>query len=348
MSLVLVVALGLGIAVVSVRDRLLPGRFFYDGDLIQATAQGKTRMQVGESYASVAAIYRALGLQDHPLTVGYLGFAAGFLVVVLVVRAYRIPVSWRSFFLIGVSTFFAAVYLAEYSKDVFVLAPAAVLLFRTRSRWHDPAVVGVMCTYAAFFRSYWWLIAVCFVVFTVVLYLTGRMRWLLLTVLALVVVVGVAIYLHAGEPDHYRVLVNAGREFSQDASSMIPRYVAGHGLVPGLANNLMAGLVLALPLPLLLSASLYHTGISMVLLLIWGGFVADVRRVGRRAERAAAGRRLTAFLLAFLVVQSMFEPDYGSGLRHLTPLLPVLLAIYGESRAGGDVPSLTPPAPTRS
>jgi hypothetical protein len=348
MTLILVIALFLGIALVSVRDNLLPARFFYDGNLIQATAQGKTRIQVGESYASVAAIYRGLGLQDNPLLVYYIGFTAGFVMMLFVVRAYRIPVTRRSFFLIGVSTFFTAVYLAEYSKDVFVLGLVAVVLLRTRSRWLDPAVVGVICIYAAVFRNYWFLTATCFVVFTLVLRVTSKVRWLLLTVVALIVVLGTAIAVQTGEPDHYRVLVNSGRELSQDANSMITRYVPGEGLVPGLANNLLAGLFLMLPVPLLLSASPYYLGITLLLVLIWAGFVSDVRSLSRRPVRDSVARRLTAFVLAFLVVQSMFEPDYGSALRHLTPLLPVLLAIYGERVARDHEPALSPLAPTRS
>jgi hypothetical protein len=44
-------------------------------------------------------------------------------------------------------------------------------------------------------------------------------------------------------------------------------------------------------------------------------------------------------LWAVLTVQAIFEPDYGSYLRHLTPMLPLILAVTLIASRGGDEPT---------
>jgi hypothetical protein len=38
---------------------------------------------------------------------------------------------------------------------------------------------------------------------------------------------------------------------------------------------------------------------------------------------------LIAYPVAFVATQALFEPDYGSALRHLTPVLPCMLLALG-------------------
>ncbi len=45
------------------------------------------------------------------------------------------------------------------------------------------------------------------------------------------------------------------------------------------------------------------------------------------SERTPRPERAVALLLALVVVQAIFEPDYGSYVKHMVPVLPLFLAL---------------------
>ena len=49
-------------------------------------------------------------------------------------------------------------------------------------------------------------------------------------------------------------------------------------------------------------------------------------------ERSPRPERAVALLLGLVVVQAIFEPDYGSYLKHLSPMLPLFLALLPLAR----------------
>ena len=95
-------------------------------------------------------------------------------------------------------------------------------------------------------------------------------------------------------------------------------------------------LALVLPVPLVLLGSplylVFAVGITLPWLVLAAGLARGPHRLLAGAPPAGdavttAALRSAALLVAYLTVQSFFEPDYGSYLRHLTPMLPLLLAV---------------------
>ncbi len=83
--------------------------------------------------------------------------------------------------------------------------------------------------------------------------------------------------------------------------------------------------LLAFPLPLLLSGDAVQ--------LLAGGFMAVCWALLAFRSRLIVGGRGAgllplAFLLSFLMVQTAFEPDFGSYIRHITPQLAIFLALF--------------------
>lgn len=101
---------------------------------------------------------------------------------------------------------------------------------------------------------------------------------------------------------------------------------------------------LVAPRPLLATPGAVHVAYAGLI----GVYLAGLRRGPLASLSGPLGadrdaRRLgLSFLLALLTVQALFEPDYGSYLRHLTPVLPLLLCILARTKMP---PREMPPRP---
>jgi len=81
---------------------------------------------------------------------------------------------------------------------------------------------------------------------------------------------------------------------------------------------------------LLLSAQ--HAVYGLFLITLWSLFLWGVHRGSGLRDLPIAWERGCSLALAMVSIQAVFEPDYGSYLRHLTPLLPLLLFVAVVSR----------------
>jgi hypothetical protein len=82
---------------------------------------------------------------------------------------------------------------------------------------------------------------------------------------------------------------------------------------------------------------LYAVGIFAVWMTL---LVTTVRGWKRLSQKDRHGVHLgLSVLWAMLTVQAIFEPDYGSYLRHLTPMLPLILGVSLIASRSGDEPT---------
>lgn len=341
-DLTLLVACAVGLLIVTYRSELLPAKFSYDGDKLAGLALQRRPGVEDQSYENVAWLYRVAGIADNPLLAGLVGF--GFMVLVVVairLRAGTLPApSWRSAFLAGLCLVLGAVYLGYFTKDLLVLAVVLPVVLLRRQRYAEPLILAVMVAYGLVFRDYWLLVAVCYAALRVVTF--WRLRLVVLLGGCACLLVALAIYLEyvADVPsDYYRWSVNEARQQSLDASSMIRPPFDIDGPLHGPLDLLGTFAFLAIPIPLALKASAYYISLAAMISVVWLTFFSTLRRpcwdVDRRTSSAVdvAFLRCICLVSAFLVVQSLFEPDYGSALRHLTPLLPAML--YAVWRTDG-------------
>lgn len=325
-----------GVIVILLRDRLLPARFFYDGLHIQQIAQLERSSAIDSSYGVVGLSYRFVGLQNLPLLTGLISFSIFFLIVMSVRRQVSIQkLGPTGLLMIAVTLFLGAVYLGYYSKDVFVL-PLVMLALASRKHWSlDILLLVGMLSYATWFRSYWFLVAVAFV----------GLRWLATGPRAIQKIIvgsffaagifGMLLSLILGiDPNHFRTTSNAGRQEGVDAGSMITPFFTGSGIWVGVLNVLSAWVSIVVPVPLALKGSFYYLALAMAIFAIWASIVKSFQITSFASEEPSAEqKRAMSLLFSFVAVQALFEPDYGSVLRHLTPLLPlvILLVLRAES-----------------
>jgi hypothetical protein len=247
------------------------------------------------------------------------------------------------------------VFLGWYSKDVLVLPITAMAVTADR-RSRVVGVLGAMLIYAAVFRSYWVAIALVFLVFVLILRRTRHRPAVVLTSILLLGILTAGWgfeYLTGADVGTLRTSLNADRLGSVDAQTQIPTFVRGGSPSAESLNLLITASFLFFPVPLLSLGGIYYFGIFILLAGLWLLFfraaLSMIRTATETDQEDSTGRlwpaAIVAYPLAFAAVQVLFEPDYGSALRHLVPLLPCMLmviALAGPARRTRDTLQRTP------
>jgi hypothetical protein len=324
-----------------VAQRVLPDRYFLDGQQISWVMNSPVgSANPSPEFRAIAAFYRLLGLSHSPA-------AVALLTLLLFTATVFAAARWEGlgrFGLVGVGVLVvnfvcAAAYLSQYSKEMLTLLLVLLLMLLPPSRVGELVFVGLALVYAALFRPYWGIVAALYVVWRGVL----RRRRPAVTVVVAFVLLYLGLQLvfgyafGTGLTDN-RTAVNASR-VGVDVASLIT-----DPLPPGpffmTPNALLALVSLLAPVPLLLKPPVFHAVSAVMIGFLWGATLPRIFRPDRRQQpvgAVAGSRRLeglplraaraSAVLVAVVSVQAIFEPDFGSYLKHLTPLMPLFLTL---------------------
>ena len=314
----------------------LPPKYFFDGDQIEVE-MGVATGPSTNSFITMAWVYRSLGLAHQATLVSALTMVAFVALLLVCARWSELP----RLSLIEIAAFCfaaaaAAVYMAQYSKEFLILALVALLVLLPRHALAEVVFVAAACLYAAGVRPYWFMVLGVYVAVRVVLHL-GRRPWMV-PALLVVAMFGFAVAVSVvmgGDLDQFRSDVNQARSNSDLAQTLIPTFVPGGGPLIGGLNGLVSLVILVVPVPLLLNPSPVYLAFAIVIAFLWASLVPVIRRgmVQGWFRRDVLLSRAVALLLAMLTVQAVFEPDYGSYIKHLTPLLPLFLLVYARASA---------------
>lgn len=333
----------MGVALCLVRSDLLPAKFDYDGMKIQMLARGTAAVDDG-SFSGVASVYRALALANSPLVASLVGFSASLIVLAIARKATGGGGASKpmvAVFVMGI--FLSSVYMATYSKELLVLPIAAVML-SMRGRRGSVLSVVLMAVYASQLRTYWWVVTALYCCFHFVLPRIRRPLQLLVIIVCSLAVLAAAYSIIRGEGlSQIRASINLTRIDSTDATTQIRQYVTGGSIAGETMNAVITMVFLVVPVPLILMGTPYHVLVGIVVGTMWiyvASRVVEAIRTGE-VRRSPIVLRSCALLVAFAVTQALFEPDYGSALRHTVPLLGLVLCLTGV-RVNGGLPSDRP------
>lgn len=346
-QLFVVTLVGLSVLMSSKFRELLDQKFTLDGDYIQAVlAIPDASLSPDDPFRNTALVYRVLGLSDAPDIAAMLAIAAFGVAVLSAVRwnemARLTPLGLG---IIAVCYVLALIYLSQYSKEFVSLLLVAAVLLLPRGAVAEIALVGAMIGYAITIRPYWGIVVG---LYLVARFLLPRVRGLfpvLLFVLAAYGLLQVVFNVFLGEELSFsRVAVNDLRaQINTSVGSLIVDFLPDQVALQWL-NAFVVLLSLIIPWPLILGGSSVYLLMGAVLAVLWGlvgwailklqreraisrGGPALLTGTAPLSERTPRPERATALLLALVVVQAIFEPDYGSYLKHVVPMLPLFIAL---------------------
>ncbi|WP_130840737.1 polysaccharide biosynthesis tyrosine autokinase [Corynebacterium neomassiliense] len=298
------------------------------------------------SYSAIAAFYTRIGMVEAPTAAAVLGVVIGAAVLgAVLVRVDSVHLSTLALVLALVTPLAVGVYQAAYTKEVVISLAMLVIVLMPVNLLGEILVVASMALLGAEFRTYWFIVMGLYVVFRVLLSRrpagpgtrsTAQVVWMIVGV---AVVTGLAVWTVMGVPaDSFRTDANDTAERQANTGSLITRFVNAPEPLGGILNSTLTSLFFIVPLPMLAKFSPYYLVIGVLFALIWTSAVRAAGTAGRGNPLLA---RFTALPLAFLVVQGLFEPDWGSALRHTTPILPLIVgavALASRQAAQDTVP----------
>lgn len=327
----------------------IASRFTADSEKIQSIAQGLATYQ-DKSFTFIGRLYAFLGLAHNSGLAGLVGFVAFVIVLWAVVQTnYPRMADWQSLIAIVASLGFAALYLGQYSKDVVELGVTAIAGVGGRRQPHMREfwlVTGILLI-AVLDRTYWVIVLAAYLAFRWVLDRRHSPRRILLEVLIGYVVLAIAMLVlsHHGL-DYGRTSVNTAR-LGTPVNSLITEPFGGGLFVAGLLNSLLTAVYLIVPIPLIFMGGTYMA-VAVIIVLMWLGVLSSLVRYVRQSQvRDGVLEMSIAMALGLLAVQAIFEPDYGSYVRHLTPLMPLIVIIPMRTRALIPSAPRAPRAPRR-
>ena len=331
---------------------VMPERFYYDGLFIEAIALDRAAIEPDRAFALTGALYQALGLTLDPyLPAAFGALVAGLTVVVALVGRRDVALGAVALSALGLGLM--AIFLAWYTKETFAIVAmvAAIVLLR----WSRSLLVAVapIALYGVLLRPYWLLVAALAVAF-VVLERRRPLRWWRLAAITVAFLLAASLAYHVafGAPlQEIRLAVNEGRS-AEDTASIITAAFSGAGVVGDVLGSLLVLITLVLPVPLLLTGQSIHAMYAVAILGIWATFALTAWTLRRARVEVADSRRRSArrpapdqqrehdrgvaiqcvyLLIAFLAVQAIFEPDFGSYVRHLSAVIPVMALLVCSS-----------------
>lgn len=327
---------------------LLPDRFLLDDQHVQNAIDDPGFAAEDGSFHVLAQFYHALGLDASPAlasTVAMLVLVACVILSLDFGQWDRVGLLGTG--LLGLTLILGLAYLAQFTKEFVSLLVVLVVLMAVRSSndiVRAVLIVGACLTYGALVRPYWTLVAT---LIPIVYFILRRVRRPLLIVAAVVlayITLAVAFQIFRGEQlGATREWVNSGRTESPVAT-LISNPDFGASPAAGVLSILVVALFLLVPIPMFAMGSLYYLVAGLAILALWAVVAAAIVR--GRALRESRTAWIAAVLVSLYIVLVIFEPDYGSYLKHLTPFLPLFLALIPLRTRGMNSDSGAPPPPS--
>ncbi len=320
------------IGVAMVKESVMQPYFFSDQITIFNIMKTTYGFGVGNSYGSTAYLYKLLGFEQSSIVFALISS----IIIISVYTFIFIKVRGGSLNLIdlGVFLFFcfsSMINLTWQSKDfiVFLMVMPLMLVFFHRS-------VGLIAFtifavfYAYYFRTYWFLFLLEFYGLLFMARFIHHAKWVFFLCLLTLLVLAIGFQYGLGvDVDSFRTSVNEHRlDNSGDGSNtLITPWVGAGNPFFGWINVSVTWVTFFIPFPLILMLSPYYVIISFFIIVMY-------HRIWKTLHYALLTRTnpvltiFSLFIISFTVVQSIFEPDYGSYLRHLAPFYPLMFYVY--------------------
>lgn len=326
--------------------QFLPERFMYDAAIIHEN-MAMSDLWVGLSFDGWVNTARVLtvmfGLFSEALAIP-LYYALVLLLSVRVLDVFNVD-RMGYHLLAGAWLLCGALFFSLPSKELVAL-PVALFLCLSRTPVARLAAAVVFLGYAAFFRQYW---AICFFYFvcsliSLRLHVAGRSRLALIVFLLAFMVPFIAAQV-AGQPPltEARMMVNEDRMGSPNSRSAFTNALENTGVWTDAANSALAWLYMNIPLVMLLDSTPHYVLFAlfqlMTLTFFLAGCVSYVKQARRLHDPGTTYPRCIAFVVAYSLTQSLFEPDFGSFLRHeMIMMVPMLIVVFCRAHSGRGAP----------
>ncbi|SDV48603.1 hypothetical protein [Chitinasiproducens palmae] len=325
---------------VVVSRNYVPAKFLYDENTLRGfwnTTQTCGLWDKANGYVCTAIVYRTFNVTlEVAIGIAAVTIPAVFLLMPFG-RAARLRVPAYAFSMVlAIAVAWggaAAIFNSGLNKELLAnIAIVFALLFVRRKRLILASVV--MLFYGVYIRPYWVIV----VAFAWAAHIVSRKlgpRWglaaLAVSLVSLTLIA--AVVLHA-PLSMIRAATNDYRVGSEDARSMITPFFNVSNPLLEAANMFVTWISLLLPWPLVMLGGVQQ----LIVVVLMPVTVYLIIKNWRRAWQSADVRCnfSCSLFFAFVTVQAVFEPDYGSFVRHVCGFVPFGLLAIGFKQFGSE------------
>ncbi|MFM0473461.1 hypothetical protein [Paraburkholderia strydomiana] len=313
-------------------ETVLPAKFLLDEQVILERMLTVSRFEAfGDSFDNLAWTFRSLGISTPGISL--IGFFASTVGLVLAIwRSGVTSLTYMEFLLACFWLFAQTVYIGMPSKEIVISLAVLLILQCKDSRFIVVVFTVCVALIAIFFRTYWaiTLAPALFLYFGPAV--LRRPPFLALLAVILFACVAANFRIQYGETlDFARQMVNESRDPSE-VGSLIVQIIPGGNMVSDVTNAMLILGTFLLPLPLVLSGVATQTIGGICTFFTLASMFSRYQKRGAVATPDRFEKLCFCFIVSFLATQAIFEPDYGSFLRHLSPISPLLMYLLLSSR----------------
>lgn len=318
------------------KQQILPEYFFFDEKTILNFIQWGSNFEIGNSYSSTAAFFSFLNADKNALT-----FTVTSSAIIIWQYFYSLNkaraknITSTDVILFVFLAVLSITYITMLSKEFVVsLILFPFIYFSQRGTMGILLWCALALVYAAFFRSYWFIMIPMFLgIYWTFKKTNNPLVLILITPIALLFLSFAFSVFLGVDLDNFRTTVNDVRMDlgENNARTMILPWITGGGPILSWINSCITWLTLMLPIPLFILLSPYYLLIAtLVAILFYKSWKAFFTVLPHKQQSDLAA--CSALIISFTAVQSIFEPDYGSYVKHLAPLFPLFLYVIFKSR----------------
>lgn len=306
------------------KESIFPEKYFFDSLTLEYGIEHPVRERLDQSFSNTAKFYRIFHI-DKSFTAPLLALFFYFFVIFKLFKNYSVNyISFFSYILIVLYSAIAMVYMATYSKDflLFLIVMVSFVFFEKKSLIIWSIFVFF---YAYFFRNYWFISIALF--WGIKLFLVKKPKLLILFIPFYYILISFVYNYIFGTPlSLIRYMTNLDRD-AESAQTAIAIFIQGDNFFLEAANYFVTLIFLIVPLPLLLLAKPLYIVLTILISLFFYNFLKlFVKEYGNKEYS-----NIFSFVISFMLVQSLFEPDYGSFVRHLAPLYPLVFVCIAKN-----------------
>jgi hypothetical protein len=313
--------------------QLLPQKYFYDSNTIRNFIEFSEKILPLNSYNNIAFFYKKLGFNSNTklFYAGIFTFSLAYFITILSLFFGKVKFNIKFLIIFSIWSFLMVIYLGQYSKEISVVILTFILLYFAKynnNKIFIPILITILSLYAYYFRIYWIIILYFILVFYFFNTVKGRSK-LLLIFLSILLIFIVANYKGVFLTDA-RTNVNINRIDSSDAQTIILNLLENRNFITDFLNSVVAFIQLLVPVTILIKLKIKYIVFTLwELLNIFLFARASLFFIKHKFYLPISLWRRVKFsiflIISFTLTQSLFEPDYGSFLKHQIGIIPTYL-----------------------
>lgn len=315
---------------------ILPKKYFYDSHTIKFFMSSASYLIPFDGYNTIALFYKSLGFENinNSHIQGVLVFSLAFFFLIKNINLFQLN-NKKFLFIFSIWLIITSIYLGQLSKELLsiIIFSFLITISKIKNIIFIPLLILILGVSAYYFRLYYIII----LGIVLLLYISSnfknkKIKFFIIMggiFFAFLLATSKGIYLTDA-----RTFVNIGRINSPDAQTIINNPLQNTSVFTDFFNALYVFLFLIFPIPIILKLHIKYLVFAIWELMNIYIFIKILRFFNKKWLLPIQEKRKIKFsiylIIAFTLTQAIFEPDYGSFLKHQIDIIPAFLYLFSK------------------